>query len=315
MKIIFLLFISLVLFAADIHMPDAEYKASATVNDIVIADGKLYCATSASSVDIFDIQSKKKVQSLELQKITNFLNEEIDAKVYSVSVLKKSVLVLSQATGGFREVRVFHGLKPVLIIGSAKKLYIAKASFIDVNTILLGLLSNDIISYDIKTGKENWSMQASLSKFSNFVMNEDRSEVVVSDESGELHRISTQTGKLLELFSGQNLDNVFSVDYKKETIVAGGQDRRVGVYEMAFKSAYHMQAPFLVYAVGLSPKAKLVAYASDENNNVTLTKLSTKSKLGVYGGNKMTLTKILFLNEKEFFVASDDSSVNYYKIK
>ena len=282
---------------------------------MVIFDNQLYCATSASAIDIFNIKTEKKVQTLELPKIKNFLNEEIDAKIYSVDVLEHNVLVLSQATGGFREVRIFHKTAPQLIVGSAQKLYIAKAAFIDENTILLGLLSNDIISYDIKTKKENWSMQASLSKFSNFVMSQDKSEVVIADESGELHRISTKDGKVLQVFTGQNLDNVFSVDYKRGVIVAGGQDRRVGVYEMAFKSAYHIQTSFLVYAVGLSPKAKLVAYSSDENNNITLTKLSTKSKLGLYGGNKMTLTKILFLNEHEFFVASDDSTINYYKVK
>jgi len=29
----------------------------------------------------------------------------------------------------------------------------------------------------------------------------------------------------------------------------------------------------------------------------------------------MTLTTILFINEKEFFVASDDKTINLYKIK
>jgi len=315
MKIFLLLCVSVVLFATEITMPDTTYKASGTVNDMVVSNGKLYCATSASSIDVFDIKTNKRVKKLKISKIKNFLNEEIDAKIYSVDVLNDAVLMLSQATGGFREVRLFHDGKEELLIGSEKNLYIAKAAFIDENTILLGLLSNDIISYSIKDKKENWSMQASLSKFSNFMMKHDKSEVVVADESGELHLISTKNGKVLKLLSGQNLDNVFAVDYKKDVIVAAGQDRRVGVYEMAYKSAYHINTSFLVYAVGLSPKAKIVAYASDENNNVALQKLSTKSKLGIYGGNKMTLTKILFISEREFFVSSDDSSVNYYKIK
>jgi WD40 repeat protein len=303
------------MFGANIHQPDVEYKADGAVNDMVLSNMKLYCGTSASSVDIFDIQTKKKIDTLHLPKIKNFLNEEIEGKVYSVDVLEDKVLVLSQATGGFREVRLFSGDKATVVVGSDKKLYIAKAKFIDKDTLLLALLSNDIISYDLKTKKENWTMQASLSKFSNLVMSKDKSEVVVADESGDLHLISTKDGHVIKVFSGQNLDNVFSVDYKKGVIVAGGQDRRVGVYELAFKSAYHIQTPFLVYGVGLSPKGKIVAYSSDENNNVTLMKLSTKGNLGVYGGNKMTLTKIIFLNEKEFFVSSDDNTINYYKIK
>jgi WD40 repeat protein len=315
MKIVFLLFISLVVFGANIHQPDVQYKASGTVNDMVLSNMKLYCGTTNSSVDIFDLQTKKRTETLKLPKIKNFLNEDIESKVYSVDVLGNEILVLSQATGGFREVRMFKDKKATLIIGKEKKLYVAKAKFIDKNTLLLALLSNDIISYNIQTKKENWIMQASLSKFSNLVMSEDRSEVVVADESGDLHLINTKDGHIIKVFTGQNLDNVFSVDYKKGTIIAGGQDRRVAIYDTAFNSAYHIETPFFVYGVGLSPKGKLAAYSSDENNNVTLYKLSTKSKLGVYGNNKMTLTKIIFLNEKEFVVSSDDNSVNYYKIK
>jgi hypothetical protein len=31
--------------------------------------------------------------------------------------------------------------------------------------------------------------------------------------------------------------------------------------------------------------------------------------------NKMTPTKILFINDNEILVASDDKNINYYKIK
>jgi len=33
-----------------------------------------------------------------------------------------------------------------------------------------------------------------------------------------------------------------------------------------------------------------------------------------YTGSRMSITKIFFLNEKEFLVSSDDSVINYYKI-
>jgi hypothetical protein len=72
---------------------------------------------------------------------------------------------------------------------------------------------------------------------------------------------------------------------------------------------------FLIYSAGLSPSAKLAGYSSDENNNVTVFNTSTQSILGVFGGNKMTLTNILFINEEEFLVSSDDNTINLYKIK
>ena len=52
-----------------------------------------------------------------------------------------------------------------------------------------------------------------------------------------------------------------------------------------------------------------IAKSFQHNNGLT------KSKIGMYTGNKMTLTNILFINEKEFFCASDDKTINFYKIK
>ena len=74
-------------------------------------------------------------------------------------------------------------------------------------------------------------------------------------------------------------------------------------------------ANFLIYSVGLSPSGKLVGYAYDENNNVKVFNTITKKVIGIFGGNKMTLTNILFINENEFFSASDDKTINFYKIK
>jgi len=317
-KMKFLLLISFVtslLFSTNIKKPDKKYVADGAVIEIVYQNGRLYCATTASSVDIIDTATQKIVQKITVPKIKDFMGDIIDAKIYSVDVLNNSILLLSQAEHGYRKVDIVKDNKTYEAIGVDKKLYIAKAKFLDKDTILIALLSNDIISYDIKKKKYNWSVQASQSKFSNFVLKEDKSEVVVADESGNLHILNTTNGELLKILSGQNLDNVFQVDYKNGVVASAGQDRRVVVYDLTFNSAYYKKAPFIVYSVGLSPSAKLAAYSSDENNNVTLFKRSTKSKLGVYGGNKMTLNKILFINEKEFFVSSDDKAINYYKIK
>ncbi len=47
------------LFSANIMQPTSEFKSSGAVVDIVYTAGKLYSATDASCVDIFDFQTKK----------------------------------------------------------------------------------------------------------------------------------------------------------------------------------------------------------------------------------------------------------------
>ncbi len=315
MKIFLILLLFIVsLVAKNIQEPISSYIASGGVIDIVRKDTKLYVATKASSVDIFDLNSKKLLQSVKLDKIKDFMGDEIDSKVYSVDVLDDKILILSQGKSGFRRVHIYENGALKLLIPTSKHLYIAEAKFLNKNTIVYALLGNDIVSYDSEKLKENWTTQASQSKFSHFVLSEDKKEVVIADESGDLKIIDTHKGKILKNLSGENLDNVFKVDYKNGIIATAGQDRRVVIYNLKHSRAYYKMANFLVYSVGLSASGNFVGYASDENNNVTVFNTKTKKSLGLFGGNKMTLSAILFLSESEFLVASDDKTINRYKI-
>jgi WD40 repeat protein len=316
MKLFFLftLFISTFLLA-EIQKPLSSYIANGGVIDLVYQNNKLYAATNASCVDIFDIKSKKLLESIKISKIKDFMGDEINSKIYSVDVLDDAVLILSQGNKGFRRLHLFSNGKLQLLIPTSEHLYISEAKFIDSHTVLLALLGSDLISYDITEKKENWHVQVSQSKFSHFVLSKDKREVVLADESGDLHLLDTRDAKVLKVLSGENLDNVFKVDYKGDIVASAGQDRRVVIYNLKTGYAYYKLASFLIYSVGLSPSGKLVGYASDENNNVTVFNTSSKKDLGTYGDNKMTLSAIVFLNESEFLVSCDSKIINRYKIK
>jgi hypothetical protein len=302
-------------FGADIKEPKASFISSGSVIDILYQDGRLYSATDAGCVDIFDFKSRAILKKIKVPKIEDFMREEIDSKVYSVDKINTKIMILSQDREGFRRVHLNQDGKTQLLIDSSKALTIAKAKFLDENTILLALLSNELISYDIKKRTNNWLIQVSGAKFSDFVLNESKDEVVVADESGNLKIHSTKDGKHLKTLAGENLDNVFQVDYKNGVIATAGQDRRVVLYVPKVGSAYQIKSDFLVYSVGLSPSGAIVGYASDEHNNVTLLNTATKSKIALFGKNKMTLNRVVFINENEFLVASDDKIINLYSVK
>ena len=80
------------------------------------------------------------------------------------------------------------------------------------------------------------------------------------------------------------------------------------------KNNYYKEFSFLIYSVGLSPSGNLAGVASDEENNVTIFNTNTKENLYKLTENKSTLSNILFINENEIFVSSDDKKINYYKI-
>lgn len=304
------------LISAEIKQPIASFSSSGAVVDLLYKDGRIYSATDAGTVDIFDYKSRKLINKIKVDKIKDFIGDEIDSKVYSVDVMDDKILILSQAKNGFRRVHISHENKTKLLIDFSDKLTISKAKFLDKHTILLALLSNELISYDIKKRRQNWAVQVGGAKFSNFALSEDRTQVVVADESGDLKIHSTATGLHMKTLAGQNLDNVFQVDYKNSIVATAGQDRRVVIYSLKpDPSSYYEKSNFLVYSVGLSPSGQIAAYACDEDNNVMLFNTSTKSTLGKFGGNEMTLSNIVFINESEFLVSSDSNIINLYSVK
>ena len=311
--IIFLTLFVFILNAKDIN-PSYTYLASGGVTDLVLKENRLYVATKASKVDIFDITTKEKINSITLAKIKDFMGDEIDSKIYSVDVLNDSVLILSQGSKGGRAIHIYKDLKLQEIISAKEKMYIARAKFVSEDKILFALLSNELYLYDLKTNKKVYDIQLSQSKFSHFAINENKKEVVVADESGILKLVDIASSKLIKNFAKQNLDNVFQIDIKNNIILTAGQDRRAAVYDVKANTAYHKDAPFLIYSAGLSPSGKIAAIASNEENEVKIFNTESKKDLYMLKGNNTTLTNIVFINEKEVFVTSDDERINYYKI-
>ena len=229
-------------------------------------------------------------------------------------MLNDSVLILSQGEQGGRNLGIYKNGQMQNIIDDSQRMFIGRAKFLDENHIIYALLSNQIYLYDIQNKKILKEIQISQSKFSNFKLTKDKSKFIVSDESGVITMLDSKSFEVLKTFKNQNLDNVFQADIKGNLILTAGQDRRAAVYNIDTNSAYYKEFSFLIYSVALSPNTNLAAVASDEENNVTVFNINTKENLYKLTQNKSTLTNILFINENEIFVTSDDKKINYYKI-
>jgi len=310
--LIFLLFF-INLNAKDLK-PTFVYEGSGGVTDLVYSDGKLYSATAEGAVDIYDTKEQKLIKTIRVPKIKDFIGDNVESKVYSVDIIDGKIMIASQGKKGYRRVHIYKDDNLSEIITTDKSFTISKAKFIDKDTLLIALLSNELILYDIKNDKALYREQISASKFSSFALNEKKDEVLMVDESGDLKILTVKDGKVIKELKGQNVDNVFQVDYKSELIITAGQDRRCAIYSKDGRVAYYVNGSFLIYSVGLSPSGKIGGFAGDEHNNVTLFNTSTKSNLYKLGEHKATISNILFISEDELFTASDDNHINYWKL-
>ena len=293
--------------------PSHKFVASGGVNDMVIANETLYVATSSSKVDIFNLSTQEHIKSISIPKIKDFMGDIIDSKIYSVDVLKGKILILSQGAKGGRNIDIYQNGKLENVISDTKRLFIAKAKFVDDDKIVFSLLSNQLYLHDMMHDKTLYVKQVSQSKFSNFILSENKKEIIIADESGDLQQYDLLNGQHTRSYENQNLDNVFQIDLKNSVILTAGQDRRAVVYNQ--NKTYYKDSSFLIYSCGLSPSGKLGAYSFNEDNEVNIFNTQTKKDLYTLTNNKMTLRKILFINEEEILVSSDDKNINYYKLK
>lgn len=311
-KILIVLLISINIFALQDLEPSKVFKVTGNAQSIVVKGNKLYAGTDNGTVEIFNTASNKKIKTIKIPDIKDFIGDDIASKIYSIDLLNNKILVVSQGMKGFGNIYIYENNKLNKIIDIDKQYFIQKAFFIDDEKIIFALLSNQIGVYNYKLNKLDYLIQVSPSSFSHFMISEDKKKIASTDESGVVRVIDIASAQVVEQQKALNLDKVYQLDYKNGVILTAGQDRKTVIYKE--RSSYSLEFDFLLYSCGLSPKGKLGAVAYNEQNEVLVFDVDSMKKLYNLKGQKGILTQILFKNEKEIFVSSEDPSINYFKL-
>ncbi len=315
-KVLFLTILIVVPLAAYSVKPTNKIMLSGGVTDMVNDQDNLYVSTANGKVDIVHIKNKKLKKTIKLKKIKDFVGEPIDPKIYSIDVIKDNILLVSQEEKGYSKIYQYSNNKLNTIISKDKKMFILRAKYITKHTILFATIGNELFLYNIKTNKLLWKNHISYSKFSYFKLSEDKKTVAISDESGDIKLHNIKDGRLLKKFTKNNLDNVFQIDFKNDTIITAGQDMKSFVIDTVMKdTSYEKKAEFLVYSCALSGDGKYGAFSKYQNNDVIVFDINNKANIARLTHSNMNITKILFLNNDEIFVSSEAKQLNYYKLK
>jgi len=319
---VFLSLFNTLLLATNLQ-PSHIYKADGAVTDIISSNNKIFVSTKAGAINIFDLKTKKLINTITIPKIKDFMGDLDDSKIYNLDIYKNKLLFTAQASKGYREVFLYENQKLTKLISIDKMLLIGKSKFVNEDQIIFSTLGNEMYLYDFKKEKTIWKINIKTkndsfnSKFSDFAINEKRDLVVIADESGDLKIVDINKAKIVQYLEARNLDNVFKVDFKNNKIITAGQDGKCVFYDLSKNTDYYLKEKrwFLIYAAGLTPSGAKGAFSSDEENNVTVFDTITKKKLFKLENNLMTLSSILFLNEDEIFVTTDSDEFNYYNLK
>ncbi len=312
-KIVALLLLLLSLMEAKDIEPLYRLHTAGFVTDFVLDGDKIYVATDADSVDIFALGSEQMIAQIVLEPVLSGRGERIPARINRIDRLNGKTLIISMGADNYRNVWVEENGRPEQIIDETKKLLIREARFVDDNRIMFGTFDADVILYNISEGYKAYQHSNSQSTLSDIALSPDSKKMVTADESGAVKLYDVESAKVEQEFSSENVDKVYSVAYRKDVIVTGGEDRRVGVYRKDEK-AYHLKSDFLVYAVGLSPSGRVGVYSDGEAQNLQLFNTATKQKLDRLVGHKEIVNKIEFITEHSLVSAGEGQELFLWKI-
>jgi len=311
-----ILLFTVMTWAAQTVSPQHSIIVDGLAKDMVLtAENTLLIATDNGHVEEYNTSNYAKVKQISIPKVKDFMGDMMPARILSTDRMGDTYLLLSDSgKGGYSNLFVERKGKLTQILSPDDKEAIIKARFIDPTHILLGYLGDEVALLNIDSKKERYHLQLGESKFSDFALNEKKTEAVFACESGILSVVDVKRGKIVKRLQGQNLDNVYKVDFKNGMVSAAGKDRRGALYDVKTGEGSYIEGNFFIYATALSPSARKVAFAMDENNDISIFNTLTKSKLAVLKGQKSTLNVIIFKDETHLFSASDDNTIMVWEL-
>lgn len=307
-----ILLILLICIATHAIEPYKKITIDNLVTSINLYENKLYISSDAGKVEIYDINNLKKIKEIELDKIYDYFGDTFYPKIFSTHTIDgKNILIISQDSNGSSKMQIYNdsGFKKIELNNTS---FINKAYFIDKNRILIGLLSNEIILYDITKDKILWEIQPSNAVFSDLIFSGNFA--FSTTEGGIVYIIDIESGRIIKTLEGANFDNVYMLASAKDILLSAGRDKTCGVYDIKSGEFRRLKTNFLSYAVGISFDSTLGAISDNENNDILIFNTRTLDKIDTLKGGDALPNRIIFIDNSTIVAGFDSKNVLFWKL-
>lgn len=285
-------------------------------NEIIsmqIHNHTLFVASNNGKINLYNLNSLELQESITIPPYKDLFDDIQQPKIFYTSTnhLNQTLIIATNQYGSNN--LLLKDKKTLSLI--LENLRITKALWINDTQAIIALLSNEILLLDISTKNIIYKTQISQSSLSDIVFSPDLNILFSTGESGIIYAINPQNGSILYDFSNIHKDKVFQLALAKQTLVSGGEDRKVSIFDLKNPSSIHtLKSDFLVYAVGIDRQAKYIAYMSDEIGSISLFSIQDKKIIAILKGMKGIVNTILFY--KDFIIAScDDNQIYFFNLK
>lgn len=310
--------LTLMLYAKNVLQPTILLEANNNVISSFVQNNTLYLATDNGSIEIYSLSNNSKVNFIELEKIMDgFSDDLISPRVSHIDVINdNNILLVSDDSEAGKALHLYKDGKITKLFTYKDRLNISKAYFFDENRIVIGLLGNEMLFYDLNKKEIIYKVHPYWSMLTDFILNQDRTKAFIGAESGNVYIYEVENGKKLKEFE-LHTDIILNLDFANNTLITGGSDRKITVTNWGSEKSYSIASNFIVSTVGVSPSGNLGAYVAYEDNTIIIFNTTTKQIVATLIGSQkyVNVNNILFLDEKEILVSYNNKKILKWKLQ
>lgn len=315
-KIIFLAFAISVLFGADLTKLHFTQKitASDSINYISTHKNTLYISTNSGKIEIYNLQTHKKIDSITLPNIIDLWGESSPPRIFNTHTKDgKKILIVSQDTADKSNLFIYSNGKLQKIELGEKSGIIKNAFFVSDDEIVLGIRSFEIIRYNIARSEIVWSVKPKFEVFTDLKINGNWA--ISSTEGGTLYLIDLKNGEIKHILKGANFDYIYMLDSAKNVALTAGRDKICGVYNLLNGDFKQITTEFMAYVAAISNDSIRGAVSYNENGDILIFNTQTLDKIALLVGGNAPTSQVIFMDNNRILATFGNSEVLFWNLK
>ena len=241
MRFFVVLFMAITFLWADfeLNLPANAVSVKLDKNDLLIGldNGELYN---------YSIKTQELNKMIDLPKFSNYFDNNIAPKIFSIDKLDEIVAILYESDNGGKSLGILENkeLKSFKMpTDGVKKIFL-----LDSNHVIFVTLSSEVEYYNFREGKVVFENKLTTSSTGDAAFDRKNGVIAIGIEGGVIFYFDTKLKRVVKQVNAQK-DTIYSVGIDGKLLISGSADKK-SYFNNGSKEFYY-EAKFLVYCVGV----------------------------------------------------------------
>ncbi len=225
---------------------DFELNLPANAVSVKLDNDSLLIGLDNGELYNYSMKSKELNKMIDLPKFSNYFDNNIAPKIFSIDKFDEVVAILYESDNGGKSLGILENkeLKSFKMpTDGVKKIFL-----LDSNHVIFVTLSSEVEYYNFREGKVVFENKLTTSSTGDAAFDRKNGVIAIGIEGGVIFYFDTKLKRVVKQINAQK-DTIYSVGIDGKLLISGSADKK-SYFNNGSKEFYY-EAKFLVYCVGV----------------------------------------------------------------